>query len=165
MRAVDGYRVGEARAAVEEHRQVAEEEAARLRAKELLALRGRQLALELVHLPQHHLLRSNNAYVEVSLEGVFAATSVRPSAAPVWNESVTLYAIRCSHSITFSEEGTFYYICEVVGHCSAGQKIAVTVVAPTCTLAPEQATQDRWRCSHTFSHGGYDVTGTQLTCV
>ena len=53
-------------------------------------------------LPQHHLLRSNNAYVEVSLEGVFAATSVRPSAAPVWNESVTLYAIRCSHSITFS---------------------------------------------------------------
>ena len=31
-----------------------------------------------------------------------------------------------SYQHTFSSAGTFYFICEVQGHCNAGQKIAIT---------------------------------------
>ena len=32
-----------------------------------------------------------------------------------------------SYSITLDTPGTFFYICEVGGHCESGQKLAVTV--------------------------------------
>ena len=37
---------------------------------------------------------------------------------------------------TFSSAGTFYFICEVSGHCSADQKIAITATAPSPPPAP-----------------------------
>ena len=38
-----------------------------------------------------------------------------------------------SYQHTFSSAGTFYFICEFVGHCLAGQKIAITA---QWTIAP-----------------------------
>ena len=36
-----------------------------------------------------------------------------------------------SYSITLDTPGTFFYICEVGSHCQSGQKLAVTVTAPS----------------------------------
>ena len=41
-----------------------------------------------------------------------------------------------SYQHTFSSAGTFYFICEVSGHCSADQKIAITATAPSPPPAP-----------------------------
>ena len=38
---------------------------------------------------------------------------------------------------TFSSAGTFYFICEIPGHCNAGQKIAITA---QWTIAPPSPT-------------------------
>ena len=43
-----------------------------------------------------------------------------------------------TYTTTLVDPGTYYYICEVPGHCGAGQKIAITVVGslPSPSLPP-----------------------------
>lgn len=52
-----------------------------------------------------------------------------------------------SVDITMPKEGTKYYICEVGGHCSFGQKLAITVGggAPTPTTTPSPEARRRRR--------------------
>jgi len=49
------------------------------------------------------------------------------SCATSGGEFVAPVAIGSSYSVTLNEPGTVYYICSVPGHCSGGQKIAITV--------------------------------------
>jgi len=51
-----------------------------------------------------------------------------------------------THSITFTQAGTYYYICEIAGHCDAGQKLAVTVGGPG-NGTPNNANNGNEACS------------------
>ena len=51
-----------------------------------------------------------------------------------WQDATVLegYSDPGEHTVTFDQEGTFYYMCGYTGHCAAGQKIKVCVGAGGC---------------------------------
>ena len=48
----------------------------------------------------------------------------------------TMLGTTSPYQHTFTADGTFYFICEVNGHCNAGQKIRITVVPPALPPPP-----------------------------